>query len=226
MRSDTVEFWNDIWSTIGHVFAGYDELLVKHAGDLKPGRALDLGCGSGGNAIWLAQSGWQVTAVDFSDVAIEKGKAQAADKQVGVEFVVSDVTTYRLDGLYDLIISFYIHLWPDQRAQMLSKVVQALTPGGKFLFVSHDQSSPPSEWRQDDLDSLTSPDEVAAELIGLKIERADVVEDTGAHAEHMPGTVESKEYDNHERRGHSNEELEHPSRFHGATTLVVGVKDK
>ena len=110
MRSDTVEFWNDIWSTIGHAFADHDELLAEHAGDLKPGRALDLGCGSGANAIWLAQRGWQVTAVDFSEVAIEKGKVQAADKQVGVEYVVSDVTTYRPNGLYDLIISFYIHL--------------------------------------------------------------------------------------------------------------------
>ena len=226
MRSDTVEFWNEIWSTIGHVFADHDELLAKHAGDLKPGRALDLGCGSGANAIWLAQHGWQVTAVDFSDVAIEKGKAQAADKQAGVEFVVSDVTAYRPNGLYDLAISFYIHLWPKQRAQMLSRVAQALTPGGKFLFVSHDQSSPPSGWSRDDLDSLTSPDEVAAELVGLRIELAAVVEDTGAHSEHMTGTVESKEYDNHDRHRDSTEEHEDRSRFHGATTLVVGVKDK
>ena len=109
---------------------------------------------------------------------------------------------------------------------MLSRVSQALTPGGKFLFVSHDQSSPPSEWSQDDLDSLTSPDEVAAELTGLRIERADVVEDTGAHSEHMPHSVESKENENHERHRDSTEELEHRSRFHGATTLVVGVKDK
>ena len=225
MRSDTVEFWNDIWSTIGHVFADHDELLVKHTGDLKPGRALDLGCGSGANAIWLAQHGWQVTAVDFSDVAIEKGKAQAAEKQVEVEFVVSDVTTNWPNDLYDLIISCYIHLWPVQRAQMLSRVVQTLSPGGKFLFVSHDQSSPPSGWRQDDLDSLTSPDEVAAELIGLRIELAEVVEDTGAHSEHMPSTVGSKESDNHERHRDSTEEHEPRTRFHGATTLVVGVKD-
>ena len=227
MRSDTVEFWNDIWSTMDHTFADHDELLAKHTGHLKPGRALDLGCGSGGNAIWLAQRGWQVTAVDFSDVAIEKGKAQAADKRVGVEFVASDVTTYQPDGLYDLIISFYIHLWPNQRAQMLSRAAQALTRGGKLLFVSHDQSSPPLGWDQDDLESLTSPDEVATELTGLRIELAEVVEETGAHAKHMPDSVGSEEDDNHhERRRHSNEEHEHHSRSHGATTLVVGVKDK
>ena len=226
MRSDTVEFWNDIWSTMDHTFADHDELLVKHTRDLKPGRALDLGCGSGGNAIWLAQRGWRVTAVDFSDVAIEKGKVQAADRQVGVEFVASDVTTYRPNGLYDLIISFYIQLWPEQRAQMLSSAAQALTPGGRLLFVSHDQSSPPSGWSQDDLESLTTPDEVVAELTGLRIERGEVIEETGSHAEHMPGSVESKECGNSERRRHSREEHEDLSHFHGATTLVVGLKDK
>ncbi len=226
MRSDTVEFWNDIWSTMDHTFADHDELLVKHTSDLKPGRALDLGCGSGGNTIWLAQRGWQVTAVDFSDVAIEKGKVQAADRRVEVEFVASDVTVYRPNGLYDLIISFYVQLWPDQRVQMLSNAAQALTPGGRLLFVSHDQSSPPSGWSRDDLKSLTSPDEVAAELSGLRIERAEVVEEAGTHAERIPDSVESKEHDNHERRSHSNEENEHHSRFHGATTLVVGVKDQ
>ncbi len=226
MRSDTVEFWNDIWSTMGHTFAGHDELLETHTGDLKPGRALDLGCGSGGNAIWLAQHGWHVTAVDFSDVAIEKGKAQAADQRVGVEFVASDVTTFRPNGLYDLIISFYIHLWPGQRAQMLSRAAQALTPRGKLLFVSHDQSSPPSGWSQDDLASLTSPDQVAAELTALRIERAEVVEGAGAHAEHMPDSVDSKEDDNHERRHQSKEEHEDHSHSHGATTLVLGVNDK
>ena len=226
MRSDTVEFWNHIWTTKGEVFAGYDELLEKHAGYLKPGRALDLGCGSGGNAMWLTQQGWQVTAVDFSEVAIEMGKLQAADGQLGVEFVVSDVSLFRPSGLYELIISFYIHLWPRQRAQMLSRYAQCLTPGGKFLFVSHDRSSPPSGWSRDDLESLTSPDEVAAELIGLRIERAEVVEEISAHSEYMPGPVEPKEYDNHERRDHFNGEIEKPSRFHGATTLVVGVKDQ
>ena len=215
MGSDTAEFWNGIWSTMGHTFADHDELLVYHAGDLNPGRALDLGCGSGGNAVWLAERGWRVTAVDFSEVALAEAKRRAADSRVEVELVVSDVAAYRPNGLYDLITSFYIQLWPEQRAQMLSRAADALALGGRLLFVSHDRSSPPSEWSQEDLKSLTTPDEVAAELPGLRIERAEVVEETSAHTDDARHFEESEQHDH----------PEHSGPLHQATTVVVGVKE-
>ena len=218
MRSDTdtVEFWNDTWSSMSHTFSHYDKALIDCAGKLEPGRALDLGCGSGGNAVWLAEHGWQVTGVDFSDVAIEQARIRAADEQVEVEFVVSDAAVYRPEGLYDLIISFYIHLWPEQRARMLANTAAALAPGGRILFVSHDKSSPPSGWSRKDLESLTTPDEVAAELPGLRIERAEVVEEVGSHAECEPGHEDPEDHDGHDLGPHS----------HGATTLVIGVRDE
>lgn len=226
MKSDTVEFWNEIWSTMGHTFADYDGLLAGYTLGLEPGRALDLGCGSGGNAVWLAGRGWRVTAVDFSAIALEQAKFRAADRRVEVEFIVSDVTAYRPNGLYDLITSFYIQLRSEQRAQMLSSAVEALSPGGRLLFVSHDQSSPPSGWSQEDLDSLTTPDEVVAELSGLRIERAEVLEEMGAHAEHTLCSEEPEDHASHESRDHSRKEPEHDSGFHGATTVVIAVKDK
>lgn len=225
MQSDTVEFWDDIWSTMGHTFADHDALLAEHTQGLEPGRALELGCGSGGNAVWLAQRGWRVTAVDFSAVAIEKAKLRAADKGVDVEFLVSDVTAFRPNGLYDLITSFYIQLWPEQRAQMLSAAAQALTPGGRLLFVSHDRSSPPSGWSREDLESLTTPDEIAAELPGLRIERAEVVKEIGAHAEDMPFPEGQEGHSHYQDRHHPHEEPEHHGGLHGAATVVVGVRD-
>ena len=216
LDTDTVEFWNDTWSTMGHTFSDYDQVLMDCAGNLEPGRALDLGCGSGGNAVWLAERGWRVTGVDFSDVAIEKARIRAADKRVEVEFAVSDATVYSPDGLYDLITFFYIHLWPEQRARMLANAAEALAPGGRILFVSHDKSSPPSGWSRKDLESLTTPDEVAAELPSLRIERAQVVEEFGSHAEYRPGHEDSEDHDAHEPGLH----------FHGATTVVIGVRDK
>ncbi len=225
MRTDTVEFWDDVWATMEHTFADHDTLLEEHTRELKPGRALELGCGSGGNAVWLAERGWQVTTVDFSAVAIEKAKLRAADHRVEVEFTVSDVTVYRPNGPYDLITSFYIQLWPEQRAQMLSAAVEALAPGGRLLFVSHDQSSPPAGWSREDLESLTTPDEVAAELPSLRIERAEVVREIGAHAEDMPHPEEQEGHSHHQDRLHSHEEPEHHGGLHGAATVVLGVMD-
>ena len=224
MRTDSVEFWNEIWSTMDHTFADHDQALVDHVEDLRPGRTLDLGCGSGGNAVWLAEHGWQVTAVDFSEVAIAKAKARAAERGVEVEFVASDVTTYRPNRLYDLITTFYIQLWPDQRARMLSMAVESLALGGKLLFVSHDKSAPPSGWSQEDLESLTTPDEVVAELPSLRIERAEVVEEAGTHMDDMPDPDEG---DDHHHESHEHDHVDRSEgeyHSHGASTVVVAVK--
>lgn len=215
-KTDTVEFWNDVWATMDHTFADHDLLLPELAEGLQPGRALDLGCGSGGNAVWLAGRGWRVTAVDFSEVAIEKGRGRASESGVEVEFLVSDVTTYRPDRRYDLIISFYIQLWPEQRSEMLAEAAKALNPGGRLIFVSHDESAPPEGWSREDLASLTTPLQVSAELPGLKIERADVVEESGAHAGNTGGSTASEFPHDHGEDG---------NRVQGATTVVVAVKE-
>ena len=218
MKSDsyTVEFWNDTWSSMSHSFTHSAKVLMDCTGNLEPGRALDLGCGIGENAIWLAERGWQVTGVDFSDVAIEKAKVRAADKRVEVDFIVSDASVYLPSGRYDLITSFYIHLLPEERARMLANSVNALAPGGRILFVSHDRSVTPSWWSREDLESLTTPEEIVAELPGLRIERAEIAEEQGSNAEHGSG---------HEAPGdHNGDEPDEHS--HGATTVVIGVRDK
>ncbi len=218
MRSDTIEFWNETWSTMDHTFADHDETLVDHAGNLQPGRALDLGCGSGGNAVWLAKRGWRVTGVDFSGVAIEKARMRAAESRVVVEFLVSDVTTYQPEERYDLITSFYIQLWPRERAQMLTKAAESLAPGGKLLFVSHDKSSHPSGWSDEDLASLTTPEEIVAELPDLVIERAEVVEDNGAHTADQSGHGQ-------DRRDRPDEHMQlGEGHSHGVATVVIAVR--
>ena len=176
MSTDTPEFWNEIWADIEDCGSGSNEILVDQDKDLTPGRVLEYGCGTGGNAIWLAKQGWEVTAVDYSGVAIEKGKRLAAEQGVNVCFFVADASEYHPQGLYDLIASFYIQLFPQQRTSMLANSSKALTPGGSILFVSHDKSGPPSGWSVEDLESLTTPDEIVAELPGLQIEQALIVE--------------------------------------------------
>lgn len=198
MTRDTREFWNEMWAEQNYLTHDADDLLVAEIEGLKPGRALDIGCGAGGNAVWLAEHGWQVTATDWADAAIEKGKRLATKRGVQVEFVVTEATTFQPDGQYDLITSFYIQLPPAQRAKMLSMAAGALTPGGTLLFVSHDKSSSPSGWTDEDTASLTTPDEVASELPGLKIEQASVVEhERGEHAAHSHDSDD--DLDTHER---------------------------
>jgi len=113
--------------------------------------------------------------VDYSEVAIEKGKRLAAERGVNVNFLVADASEYQPQGQYDLIASFYIQLFPQQRASMLANSSNALAPRASILFVSHDKSGPPSGWSVEDLESLTTPDEIVAELPGLNIEQAIVV---------------------------------------------------
>ena len=183
---DDAAFWNEIWDGSDPECAVPDAILASETADMPPGSALDLGCGDGGNAVWLAKQGWRVTTLDFSRSAIRAGKRLAERERVDVEFITADAAAHKPQTRYDLIISFYIQLQPAQRATMLSNAARALKPGGRLLIVAHDRSTPPSGWSKRDLLTLVNPDEIASELDGLlRIERALVIEnESGAHAAH------------------------------------------
>jgi SAM-dependent methyltransferase len=99
------------------------------------GRALDLACGEGRNAIWLADRGWSVTAVDFSGAAIER--ARALDSRGRVRWVQADATTYQPDEI-DLALICYLQLTPDQRRSAVRAAAGGLAPGGTLLVIAHD----------------------------------------------------------------------------------------
>ena len=175
MSTDSPEFWNETWAEIEASGSGSDEILTKQVEGLTPGRALELACGLGGNAVWLAKAGWTVTATDYSAVAIEKARHLAIEQGVTVEFVVADATSYVPLRQFDLIACFYIQLFPTQRAIMLANISKMLTPGGTLIFVSHDKTGSPSGWSEEDLASLTTPEQIVAELPELQIEHAAVL---------------------------------------------------
>lgn len=135
----SVEMWNDRYAGRDLVWsAAPNQFLVTEVDSLSPGRALDLGCGEGRNAVWLAEQGWDVTAVDFSDVGVGKGREMAAKRGVEVNWVVEDLNSYRPPaGAFDLVIDFYIHLPPDQRQALTRKGATAVAPGGTLLIVGH-----------------------------------------------------------------------------------------
>lgn len=219
MAGDNKSFWDEIWSESDFSPGNPDAMLVSETSGLTPGRALEMGCGMGENAIWLAEQGWHVMAVDFSDEAINQARKLASERGVAVDFVAADASEYQPDGLYDLITSFYIHLPPEGRAKMLSNMAKALAPGGVLLFVSHDKSTPPSGWREQDLLSLTTPDEVVPELGGLQIEKAVVVKDEGgAHSADAHEHDENQDHEGH----HDHEGHDHSSHEgHESASTVV-----
>ncbi len=226
---EVIESWNEIWEESNHTAAVHDKVLEEVAGNLTPGSALEFGCGVGANALWLAEQGWEVTAVDYSDVAVRKGNELAEARGVYVEFVAADATSYRPDREYDLVASFYIQLPPSDRAKMLSASAELLAPGGTLLFVGHDKTAPPPGWNAEDLESLTTVDEVTAELPGLEIVSATLIEDDGAHMAHMRDPDEDHGPEGGDENGHLNgesrEEHDHEEgHSHGASTAVIARK--
>jgi SAM-dependent methyltransferase len=116
-----------------------NRFLVEELATLPPGRALDLACGEGRNAIWLAGRGFTVDAVDFSDVALEKARALAAGRGVQVRWIEADVESFDpRQAAYDLVILFYLHLPWDRMKPMLRRAAAAVAAGGTFLLVGHD----------------------------------------------------------------------------------------
>ncbi|MCM4080942.1 class I SAM-dependent methyltransferase [Paractinoplanes hotanensis] len=133
-------------------------LLVEVATPLKPGAALDLGCGAGGDAIWLARHGWQVTAVDVSPTAVEQVRAHS----LPITAEQHDLAVSFPAGAFDLISAQYFQTpLPLDRAQVLRTAAHALRPGGLLLVVDHGSIAPWS-WNQDPGTHFPTPAEVAA----------------------------------------------------------------
>lgn len=143
------------------------------------GRALDVACGEGRNAIWLAERGFAVTGLDFSAVAIDRARRLAHDRGVDVEFVVGDALTTPMEAAaYDLVLVAYLQLVPRERATVLQSAVGAVAPGGTFLLVAHDLLNHAEGWGgPTDPERLWTASEVTELLTaaGFTVERAEQV---------------------------------------------------
>lgn len=155
-----------------------NQFVAAQLADLTAGRALDLAAGEGRNSVWLAERGWQVTAVDFSQVGLEKGRKLAASRGVaGVDWVVADLRDYRpAAAAFELVLIAYLHCDASLRAEVLGRAAAALAPGGTLFVVGHDLAnlSDGSGGPQDPA-VLYTAQALRAELPGLSVRRAEPV---------------------------------------------------
>lgn len=139
------EDWNERYRAQELVWtATANRFLVAETADLPPGRALDLAAGEGRNAVWLAEQGWTVHAVDFSDVAIDKGRRLAGARKVAdrVRFEVADLQSYEPPPKsFDLVALLYLQIPQDELSPILLRAARAVAPGGSFLLVAHDSTN-------------------------------------------------------------------------------------
>ncbi|MBM7460585.1 FAD-dependent oxidoreductase [Rhodococcus coprophilus] len=132
--------WEDRYSG-ERVWSGrVNPQLEAEAAPLTPGRALDVGCGEGADAIWLAGRGWSVTAMDFARAALEKTAAHAAESGVGdrVTTLQADVRSWEPgDERWDLVSSQFMHLPDGGMVDLTRRLGSAVAPGGTLLVVGH-----------------------------------------------------------------------------------------
>jgi SAM-dependent methyltransferase len=164
------EAWDERYAASELVWsAGPNRFVADALADLPPGRAVDLAAGEGRNALWLAGRGWQVTAVDFSQVALDKGRRVAGD--AAVAWVCADVTTWRAPEPVDLVVVAYLHLPADQRRAAFRSAVASLVPGGTFFLVGHDTTNiAEGTGGPQDPSVLSTAEDVLADLEGLDVD--------------------------------------------------------
>ena len=157
-----------------------NRFLVAETEALAPGRAIDLACGEGRNAIWLAERGWQAVGADFSEVGLQKARELANQRGVNVEWVAANLLDYRPDPrAFDLVLVFYLQVPAAERRPILRAAAEAVAPGGTFLLVAHDSTNlQHGHGGPQDPAVLYTPDDVVDDLAGagLSVERADRVE--------------------------------------------------
>lgn len=172
------EDWDKRYASVESLWSPKpNRFLVAEVATLAPGRALDLACGEGQNAIWLATLGWEVTGVDYSEVAIAKANARAERDAVRADFVCADLASYEPEAAaFDLVLVLYLHIPGAERHGVLDSAAAALAPGGTFILLGHDSTNlTEGVGGPSDPAILYTPDDIAHELPGLEIEKAERV---------------------------------------------------
>jgi SAM-dependent methyltransferase len=174
------EAWNRRYAVRELVWTSEpNRFLVAETAGLEAGWALDVACGEGRNAVWLAERGWRVTGVDFSEVGLEKARALAGARGVDADWVAADLLGYTPEPqAFDLVLVFYLQVPASERRPIVRAAAGAVAPGGMFLLVAHDRHNlKHGHGGPQDPTVLYTAGDIVADLDGggLEIERAETV---------------------------------------------------
>ncbi|HET6625111.1 MAG TPA: methyltransferase domain-containing protein [Nocardioidaceae bacterium] len=182
-----------VWS------AAPNQFVEAELADLRPGRALDVACGEGRNALWLADRGWDVTAADFSLTGLDKGRALQARHEHGrdmhIEWVHADVLEHDFGAdAFDLVLVAYLQLSDDERHTAVRRAYRSLSVGGTFFLVAHDSTNlTEGTGGPQDPSVLYTAEDVLADLDGERFEVQ--------RAERVPRVVAAADGSSHEHAG-------------------------
>lgn len=157
-------FWERVYASKTTPSGGRPSAaLTRFVGDRRPGRALDLGCARGDDAIWLAQQSWSVTGVDIAETALLAARQTAAAQGVAdrVSLERHDLAETFPEGRFDLVIAMFLQSpLPFARTRALRRAAEAVDDGGLLLVVTHGSHAPWS-WSDPDTQLPTAEDELA-----------------------------------------------------------------
>ncbi len=183
MSTEPREFWDGVHGRRHESGPGRPHpYLVEHWRSANPASALDLGCGSGANAIWLASRGWTVTGIDVSGVALEHAAEHAEQAGVAtrVAWVRADLETWTTPETFDLVTAFFVHSPLElDSAAVLARAADRVSPGGALLVIGH-YTLPPWAWDPAAADDLPRAAELATVLElrepGWRVRRAEEID--------------------------------------------------
>ena len=161
------DWWDERYRSAPARWSGRpNAVLVAEVIDASPGTALDAGAGEGGDALWLAERGWRVDAVDLSSVALDRGAAEAERRGLAerIRWRQADLVDWTPDATYDLVTTSFLHLPEGMRRPLYARLAAAVAPGGRLLITQHDPSDAAVVPRPERPDLYATAAELAVDL--------------------------------------------------------------
>jgi SAM-dependent methyltransferase len=166
--SEAQQSWEEHYGLRDRVWSGRVNVrLAELVEPMTPGRALDLGCGEGADAMWLAEHGWHVTAVDISQTALDRAAADAMARNLAdrIDFQRHDLAESFPGGAFELVSAQFLHSSvPLDRARLLRRAAEAVAPGGTLMVVDHSAAPPWASKPDHDHPEFPTGDEVVSSL--------------------------------------------------------------